>query len=428
MGEMNTAAISANEFLLVCASIAVLGIIGGWIGEKIKIPDVVLYLILGVIFGPMVLNIVNIDSFPVANELILTFGSAFILYEGGREVKLSVLNDVKITVGLLASLGVVLSLLVVGVSAHYIFEIPIMTALLLGAIVASTDPASLIPVFKQVSIKQKLKQTIISESAFNDAFGAIMFTSILSSFTLSDRLGPTGTVLKLIFMILIGTLVGIVVALIGISLSSDKKYGIFRGYAPIISVIIVIFAYEIAERCGGSGYMSVFISGLVYGNKKRFGLWVPEKNYVEGLHFRENISTIARMAIFIVLGTHLNIDYLIKYGLKALLVALVLIFIARPIVVLVCTSFDKKAAWTKNEKLFMMWIRETGVIPAALSGMVVSMRIEGFEIISSTVFMIILVTLLVQASTTGIVAKKLGVLETDASINNKDDNDIKKIK
>lgn len=420
MGEMNTAAISANEFLLICASITVLGIIGGWIGEKIKIPDVVLFLILGVIFGPMILNIVNIDSFPVANELILTFGSAFILYEGGREVKLSVLNDVKITVGLLASLGVVISLIVVGVSAHYIFGLPIMTALLLGAIVASTDPASLIPVFKQVNIKPKLKQTIISESAFNDAFGAIMFTSILSSFTLADRLGPTGTVLKLIFMILIGTIVGILVALIGISLSSEKRYGIFRGYAPIISVIIVIFAYEIAERCGGSGYMSVFISGLVYGNKKRFGLWVPEKNYIEGLHFRENISTIARMAIFIVLGTHLDIGYLIRYGPKALLVALILIFVARPIVVLICTTFDRKASWSKNEKLFMMWIRETGVIPAALSGMVVSMRIEGFEVISSTVFMIILVTLLVQASTAGIVAKRLGVLEDDKADNDDD--------
>ncbi|MGL5749249.1 MAG: hypothetical protein ACRCXT_01890, partial [Paraclostridium sp.] len=80
--------------------------------------------------------------------------------------------------------------------------------------------------------------------------------------------------------------------------------------------------------------------------------------------------------------------------------------------------------WSKNEKLFMMWIRETGVIPAALSGMVVSMRIEGYEIISSTVFMIILVTLLVQASSAGIVAKKLGVLADDNNDDFIDDDDV----
>ena len=88
-------------------------------------------------------------------------------------------------------------------------------------------------------------------------------------------------------------------------------------------------------------------------------------------------------------------------------------FIARPIVVLVCTSFDRNSKWTFKEKLFMMWVRETGVIPAALSGIIVSMKIPGYEIISSVVFMTILVTLVVQASTTKLVAKKLGVLEED---------------
>ncbi|MEG0451309.1 MAG: sodium:proton antiporter, partial [Lysinibacillus sp.] len=102
---------------------------------------------------------------------------------------------------------------------------------------------------------------------------------------------------------------------------------------------------------------------------------------------------------------------LIKYGGKAFLIVLILIFIARPIVVIVCTAFDIKAAWSKNEKLFMMWVRETGVIPAALSGIVVSSKVPGYEVISSTVFMTIVVTLLLQASTTNIVAKKLDVLE-----------------
>lgn len=411
MGEMNTASISANELLLIIASISVIGVIGGWIGEKLKVPDVVIYLLLGVAVGPTFLNIVSIDAFPVANELILTFGSAFILYEGGREIKLKVLNEVKVTVGFLASVGVIITAIIVGISSHYILKLPVGTSLLLGAIVSSTDPASLIPVFKQVKIKDKLKQTIISESAFNDAFGAILFTSVLAGLTMTERVGALNTTLKLLFMIVIGVLVGTGIALIGIGLTSDKKSGIFSEYAPIISVVIVVFAYEISERFGGSGYMSVFVSGLVYGNKKRFGLWISDESYISGVHFRENIATIARMCIFIILGTHLDFNSLLKYGGKSLIVVLILIFIGRPIVVLICTSFDKKAAWSKNEKLFMMWIRETGVIPAALSGIVVSTKVPGYEIISSVVFMTIIVTLLLQASTTGLVAKKLKVLK-----------------
>lgn len=411
MGEMNTSAISANELVLIMASVATIGVIGGWFAQKLKLPDVVIYLILGVVFGPTFLNLVNMEAFPTANEIILTFGSAFILYEGGREVKLKILNEVKVSVGLLASLGVFITAGIVGLTAYYVFKLSIGPSFLLGATIASTDPAALIPVFKTVPIKNKLKQTVISESAFNDAFGAILFTSILTGLTMTQRVGILATLLELVFMILIGLLVGIGVALIAVGISSDKKYGIFHGYAPIISITVVVFAYEISERFGGSGYMAVFIAGLVYGNKKRFGLWVPDEDYISGVHFRENIATIARMSIFIVLGTHLNLNSLLKYGFGSIIVVVTLMFIARPIVVLICTAFDKKANWSKNEKLFMMWVRETGVIPAALSGIIVSTKVEGYEIISSAVFMTIIITLLVQASTTNIVAKKLDVLE-----------------
>ena len=416
MGEMNTAAISANELVLTIAMIAVLGIIGGWIGAKIKIPDVVIYLVFGVLFGPIFFNVVNIDSFPLINEIILTFGSAFILYEGGREVKLKILNEVKISVGLLASVGVFITTIIVAITAHYALGLGIGGSLLLGATIASTDPAALIPVFRTIPIKNKLKQTVISESAFNDAFGAILFTSILTGITLTQKVGPMRTALELVFMIVIGVVVGAVIALIAVTLISDKKIGIFHEYAPIVTTIVVVFAYEISERLGGSGYMAVFIAGLVTGNKKKFGLWVSDVDYAAGICFRENLATIARMAIFIVLGTHLDLNSLIKYGLPSIVVVLVLMFIARPIVVLTCTSFDKRANWSKNEKLFMMWVRETGVIPAALSGIIVSTKVNNYEVISSAVFMTIIITLVVQASTTKIVAKKLNVLEKDNKI------------
>ena len=410
MESLNVAAINANELLLLLGIIGVIGILGGWVSEKINIPDVVIYLLLGIIVGPMFLNMVNVDTFPTANEIIISFGSAFILYEGGREVKLKVLSKVKVSVGLLATLGVVISMLVVGFGVYIVFGVPFSVSLLLGAIIASTDPASLIPVFGQVPIVKKLKQTVISESAFNDAVGAILVTTLISvivsnSFTFSKSL------FQLVIMVVVGALIGVSVGLIAEFVSAEKSYGIFREFGPIISVLEVIFAYQIAEHLHGSGYMSVFIAGLISGNKRRFGLWAPEENFVSAMHFRENIATLSRMAIFIVLGTQVDVHSLLLYAPKAILVVVILMFIARPLVVLICALPDRRARWKKNELLFMMWVRETGVIPAALSGMVASMKIPNYEMISSVVFMTILVTLLLQASTTKWVAKKLDVLQ-----------------
>lgn len=410
MSELNGAVINANELLLLLGAVGVVGIIGGWISKKIKIPDVVIYLILGILVGPIFFNLINISSMPVVNELILSFGSAFILYEGGREIKLKVLSKVKITVGLLSTVGVIVSMLVVGIAVHFVFGAPMSVSLLLGAIIASTDPASLIPVFSQVPITKKLKQAIISESAFNDAVGAVLVTTLIS-ITVSSQFTFSKSLFELVIMIVIGTLVGIAVGLISEAVSSENKYGIFSEFGPIISVLAVIFAYEIAQRLHGSGYMAVFIAGLISGNKKLFGLWAPEESFVSSTHFRDNIATLSRMAIFIILGTHVDLNALLEYGLKALIIVIVLMFIARPLVVLVCATPDRKAKWKKKELLFMMWVRETGVIPAALSGTVVSMKIPGYEMISSVVFMTILITLLLQASTTKWVAQKLNVLE-----------------
>ncbi|CEQ23087.1 Na()/H() antiporter [[Clostridium] sordellii] len=410
--ENTMEAIATNNLLIIFSAIVITGIILGKLSEKLKIPDVILYLIAGIVIGPAVLNLISVDSFPIENNLILTFGSAFILYEGGREVNLKVLNKVKVSVGLLATLGVVISTVVVGFATNKIFGLPVMTSLLVGGIIASTDPAALIPVFKQVSIKEKIKQTVVSESAFNDAVGAIIVSTLLTIVT-SGSFSVGESAKELLIAVFVGVIIGVLVGYVFSVLISDKKWGIFHSYAPIISILKVVLAYELATLLHGSGYMAVFIVGLIAGNKKLFGLWVPEEDFQSEYHFRESIASLCRMSIFVVLGTHVDLGALSQYWLPSLMVVIVLMFVARPLVVLVCTLFDIKAKWKMNDKLFMMWVRETGVIPAALSGIVVSMKVPGYEVISSVVFMTILITLIVQASTTKLVAKQLDVLEVE---------------
>ncbi|MCY6485660.1 cation:proton antiporter [Clostridium aestuarii] len=399
-----------DNILTLFVIVLISGMIASKVSKKLKVPDVVLFLIVGIIIGPSVLNLVSTNEYHLGNQLILTFGSAFILYDGGREIKLDILNDVKYSVGLLATLGVVITAFAIGIVAVYVFHMDFIYALLLGAVIASTDPATLVPVFKEITLRDKVKQTVISESAFNDAVGAILVLSILTIIQ-SGVFSLTENIYELVIMILGGLIVGCIMGIVFSFIISDSKYGIFHEYAPLISILAVAIAYTFAEKVHGSGYMATFIIGLICGNKKTFKLWVPEIDFTIQRNVRETLAFLMRMAIFILLGIQVDFNTLSKYWGHALIIVVVMMFIVRPLVVIICTFFDKKAKWNWRERIFIMWVRETGVIPAALSGMIISMKIPHSDIISSVVFMTILITLLFQASTTKYLAKKLNLLE-----------------
>ncbi|MDK2562099.1 cation:proton antiporter [Romboutsia sedimentorum] len=408
--ESSIQTIASNTLLIIFAVVAMTGIICSKISEILKVPDVVLFLIAGILIGPSFFRFIDIGQYQVENQLILTFGSAFILYLGGKEISLKVLKDVRISVFLLSTLGVAISAFIVAKIVGLTFGVSAMTALLIGSIIASTDPATLVPIFNQVKIKDRVKQTVISESAFNDATGAILTSAVLA-IILSGKFSLSANIYELGIMVVVGVVVGIVTGIALLKLVNDQPYGIFKDFAPIISILSVVIAYEVSTKFGGSGYMACFIVGIITGNKKNFKIWLSQTSYDADFYVAETLGNICRMSIFVILGSQVDLAVLGKYFVPSLLVALSLMFIARPICVIVCTIFDRNAKWSKKEMLFMMWVRETGVIPAALCGIIVAMKIPGYEIISSVVFMTILMTLIIQGSTTKLVAKKLGLLE-----------------
>lgn len=410
--ETSIHAIACNKLLILFATIAITGIICSKGSELINIPDVVLFLIVGIFLGPSVLKVIDITQFQLENQLILTFGSAFILYLGGKEVSLKVLKNVKISVFLLSTLGVIITSFLMAKIINLNFQTSFMTCLLAGSIIASTDPATIVPIFNQVKIDKKVKQTVISESALNDATGAILTVAVLS-IIMGGHFSIEENIYNLCIMIIVGIIVGLITGLVLLFLVNDSPKGIFKDYTPIISILSVIIAYELSTYLGGSGYMSCFIVGLVTGNKQNFKLWLSQKHYDADCSVAETLGTICRMCIFIILGSQVKLDILFEYFIPALISVLALIFIVRPVCILACTLIDRKANWNKKQLLFMMWVRETGVIPAALCGIVTAMNVPGSEIISSIVFMTILITLILQGSTTKLLARKLDLLECD---------------
>lgn len=399
---------SANQLMELVGLVIVAGLIFGKISEIIKMPDVVLFILAGIILGPSLLNWINIDKYPVENQVILSFGAAYILYDGGREIDFKILNKVKMSVSLLSTAGVLISTVIVGYVAARVFQIPVYYGLLMGAVIASTDPSVLVPLFKSMNISNKLKQTIISESAFNDAAGAVITFSLIG-IILGGEFSLSQSVMQLVKSIAGGVLIGVVAGYLSHLFVDEKKFGILRDHPAELMIATVAGAYLISDRFGFSGFMAVFVVGMFCGNKKVFDFWIPEHSFQTHLRFKEVFTVLLRMMIFVILGTQLVFENLFSNLTPALIVVAVLIFVARPVSVIFSMIADRKAQWKWQEVVYMMWVRETGVIPAALSGMILTMGLEHAEIISSVTFATILITLTLQASTSKLLAKVLNL-------------------
>ena len=162
----------AKHTLLSAGLILAIGTLTGLFAQKLRIPDVAVFPLVGMLMGPELLGVINIQADSALNQVILLFGASYILFDGGASLRLDILRQVWITIVVLATLGVLITAAITGIAAYAILGLPLTVALLLGATLASTDPATLVPIFQQVNIRDRVAQTVVSESAFNDATGA----------------------------------------------------------------------------------------------------------------------------------------------------------------------------------------------------------------------------------------------------------------
>ncbi|MDX9989700.1 sodium:proton antiporter [Thiothrix unzii] len=402
----------AKQALLTFGLILAIGSFLGITAKKLKTPDVAIFLLAGMVLGPEVMGVIDIKANSIANQLILIFGSCYILFDGGASLKLKVLKEVWLTVVILSTLGVLISMFVTGVVAYWILGIPFIIALLLGATIASTDPATLVPVFQQVKIRERVAQAVMSESAFNDAMGAIATFTVLGIAAGHAEFSLFGSMGELLWQACLGIFVGGILGYLAAVLIAHEKFSFLLEYAPLVTLMAVIGAYMGADGAHASGFMAVFTFGIILGNKDMFGFEMQEREAERMEDYITTTALIMRMFIFILLGSQVNFALMNEYLIGGVIVVLIFMFIGRPLTVFACAALDPKANWTRNELLFMCWTRETGVIPGALAGMLVGMKAPGADVVASVTFIAILMTILIQATTTKWVAKKLGMLET----------------
>ena len=417
MAEPNTAAL-ATQAMMDSGVILACGAVAAVIAKRIAIPDIVLFLLTGIVLGPQLLGVLDIGASSVMNQFILTFGAAYILFDGGTTLRFRVLREIWVLLLVIATVGVVITGAITAFAAREFLGFGWGAALLLGAVLASTDPATLVPVFKQVKIKERVAQLVMSESALNDAMGAILTFTVFGIVAGGEAFSLGHTAGDLLREAGLGLVIGAALGYGAALLIAHRQYPLLKDHTSLVTLILVIFAYMFAISVHASGFMAVFTAGVMLSNNESFGFKAEDIDEEKMHDYVASSALLFRIFIFILLGSQVDFALMQQYLVPGLMVVAVFMFVARPATVFLCALPDRHAKWTFKEMLFMCWTRETGVIPAALVGLLAGQLAQmpnppadlDLRAIGSVTFIAILATILIQATTTKWLARKLDLL------------------
>lgn len=388
-----------------------LGMVSMIVSRLLRIPDIVLFVAAGLVAGPEVLGWIHLPAESVFGQILVTGGAVFMLYEGGRSIELGIFKEIWLGTTLLSTVGVLVTAGGVAALAHFVAGVPWAVADLTGAAVACTDPATIVPLFQQIRVRARLQQLVVVESAMNDATGAVLTLTLLSVLMGAHVQGGS-VAWTFARLLLVGGAVGVGIGLLTQMLVAEgKRFALWgqREENAAASLLAMMAAYVLALSLGGSGFMAVFVAGAVRGNAASLDLLVHEGHQADHDTFLSLLGTVIRILIFGLLGANVGLPLIASLGLPGLAVIGALIFVVRPIAVLLSLAPDRAAKWSWREILFACWVRETGVVPAALASLLLAAKAPGANTVAAFIFLAVIGTIAIQTPTTAAWVKRLGV-------------------
>lgn len=401
------------------ALVTALSFISFYLSRGLPLPSFVIALLVGIAARPLLEPVVENH---VALAATVSLGATLILFQGGLETSFGEFRKLFLKIFLLAFPGVIvtalaLSYAIVGAGSMFDIAIPVTIAVLLGAVLASTDPAAIIPLLQGLTFKNPAtKDIVVSESALNDVVGALltlalsgfalaaggMFPSVLAGF---GALLSTESARLLLVQLCFGLLAGAAGYLLLRFLDRHKRdHGFEHGADAAFFIFVPIIAFTAALEFGGSGYLAAFIAGLVFN-------LAPHLKGTEHF-FNHVIDGFAKPAIFLLLGALVDLQALWHYAPVGIAAAVVFIFVIRPAMVFLMLgvfALFGKNRMTVRELVFISWVRETGAIPAVLLVTLAGLALPGIEALVPIGMWVILATLIVQPPLTPWLARRLGV-------------------
>lgn len=385
---------NVNFVVAVSTVVVIVAALSVRLAARSGLPTLLIYLGLGLVLGEAGLG-VNFSDVELTQTLGL-LALALILVEGGLTTQWRAMRPALVPALLLASLGVAVSVAVVGAGAHYLLGLEWRTALLLGAVVSSTDAAAVFSVLRTLPLKGRVGAIVESESALNDPLVVILVVLLTSEAW--GTTSPWVSVLQIVYQLVVGALIGVLVGRVGQWLLERAALPA-AGLYPLATLALGMLAYSTGVLASASGFVAAYLAGLWLGNAH-----LPHRRPT--LAFAESAGLLAQMGLFVMLGLLASPARLPEAVLPALVVGVVLTFVARPLSVFVCASPFRVPL---RHQAFLSWAGLRGAVPIVLTTIPATAGVAGSRQVFDVIFVLVVVFTLVQAPTLPSLARKLGV-------------------
>lgn len=405
--------------MLELAGIVILGIVAQWVAWKFKIPAILPLLLIGLLVGPIAAEFLSEDGGkwiePIWNGekglfpgdglyYFVSLAISIILFEGGLTLKRSEIKNVGPVITKLITLGAAITFFGAGVVAHYVFDLGWELSFLFSGLIIVTGPTVITPILRNIPLKKDISTVLKWEGILIDPIGALVAVLVFEFISVGGGGAFTKTALiEFGKILLFGTTFGFTFAH-ALAFSINKKL-IPHYLLNVVALSAVLLVFVLSEIFAHeSGLLAVVVMGMVLGNGNL-------ANLKELLYFKESLSVLLISILFILLSANINIeDLFLLYTWKTGVLFIAVVFIIRPIAVFAST---RNSNLKLNEKLFISWVGPRGIVAAGIASLfgskLIKQGVDGAEYITPLVFMIVLGTVLLNATTARFFAKMVGV-------------------
>ncbi len=411
--------------MLELAGIIILGILAQWVAWRFKIPAILPLILIGLLVGPIAAEFLSEDGSkwiePVWNgeyglfpgESLYYFVSlaiSIILFEGGLTLKRSEIKHVGPVITKLITVGSAITFLLAGVLAHFIFRLSWEISFLFSGLIIVTGPTVITPILRNIPLKKDVSTVLKWEGILIDPIGALVAVLVFEFISVGGGRGFTKTAfIEFGKILLFGITFGFTFAHALAFVINKKLIPHYLLNVVALSAVLLVFVQS-EVFAHESGLLAVVVMGMVLGNGKL-------NNLKELLYFKESLSVLLISILFILLSANINIDDLyLLYNWKTVILFVSVVFIVRPLAVFLSTTNSNLEL---KEKLFISWVGPRGIVAAGIASLFGSKLIiegvEGAEYITPFVFMIVLGTVLLNATTARLFAKIVGVFLTKSN-------------
>ncbi|WP_457095230.1 potassium/proton antiporter [Mycobacteroides abscessus] len=385
--------------LLIGGLVLLASIVGTRVATRIGFPSLLFFLLVGVVLGEDGLGL-EFDNVELARN-VCTAALAVILVEGGLTTRFADIRTVLAPAGALATVGVVISTVVTAFGAHVLLRMDWQLALLLGAIVSSTDAAAVFSVLRVLPLPRRLAGLLEAESGFNDAPAVIL---VLMFSIVPFVFEPKSTAVQIVYELLAGSAIGLLCGFLG-AMALRRVALPASGLYPIATFGIGLVAFAASGTVHASGFIAAYLAAVVLANS---GL--PHRSATRS--FAEGLGWLAQIGLFVLLGLLVNPSELMDDLVPAILVGLVLLLVARPLSVVV-SLIGFGVPW--REQAFLSWAGLRGAVPVVLATFPIVAGVPDSYRLLNIVFVLVVVFTLVQGPSLRPVAHLLGLITREAT-------------